>query len=229
MGSYSASVGLTARVGRDCASPGRGAKGCAVHAGGHLCKASSVPGAEPCRAAQARPIMALSRHPARTRQTGEAVTTVANALDVAAYIVAELGEPVTAMKLQKLVYYSYAWHLVWEERPLFADRIEAWANGPVVPSLYDLHKGSFTVGPGSFPGGDPGRLAKAERDSVNAVVEAYGGKSAHELSELTHREAPWRLARERAGLTAGERGRAPITDADMFEYYDGLTAAATEA
>lgn len=43
---------------------------------------------------------------------------MANVLDVAAYVLAKRG-PMTAMKLQKLVYYSQAWHLVWDEEPLF--------------------------------------------------------------------------------------------------------------
>ena len=36
-----------------------------------------------------------------------------SALDVAKYILKEHGE-MTAMKLQKLVYYCQAWSLVWE-------------------------------------------------------------------------------------------------------------------
>ena len=64
--------------------------------------------------------------------------------DVAAAILEREG-PMTAMKLQKLVYYCQAWHLVWDEEPLFPERIEAWANGPVVHALYDKHRGSFTV------------------------------------------------------------------------------------
>jgi uncharacterized phage-associated protein len=63
-------------------------------------------------------------------------------LDVAAYIVQKLG-PLTAMKLQKLVYYSQAWSLVWDEKPLFRERVEAWANGPVVRRLFEVHKGQF--------------------------------------------------------------------------------------
>ncbi len=62
---------------------------------------------------------------------------MAQVADVAAYILEKCG-PMTAMKLQKLVYYSQAWHLVWTEKPLFDNRIEAWANGPVVWELYDL-------------------------------------------------------------------------------------------
>jgi len=38
--------------------------------------------------------------------------------DVAAYIIFRLRS-VDAMKLQKLLYYSQAWSLVWDSRPLF--------------------------------------------------------------------------------------------------------------
>ena len=43
----------------------------------------------------------------------------------------------TAMKLQKLVSYAQACSLVWDDKPLFAERIEAWANGPVAPALHE--------------------------------------------------------------------------------------------
>jgi uncharacterized phage-associated protein len=59
---------------------------------------------------------------------------MASAHDVAAYILSRQGR-MTAMKLQKLVYYSQAWSVVWDERPLFPEKIEAWANGPVVRDL----------------------------------------------------------------------------------------------
>ena len=59
--------------------------------------------------------------------TGE--NSKVNVLDIAAYILCKQGA-MTAMKLQKLVYYSQAWSLVWDDKPLFRERIEAWANGP---------------------------------------------------------------------------------------------------
>ena len=37
------------------------------------------------------------------------------AIDVADYILQEHGA-MSAMKLQKLVYYAQAWHLVWEDK-----------------------------------------------------------------------------------------------------------------
>ncbi len=142
---------------------------------------------------------------------------MASADDVAAYILRERGE-MTAMKLQKLVYYSQAWSLVWDERPLFEARIEAWANGPVVPSLYQKHKGLFKVS--SWPDGDPEKLSVIQRETVDSVLEFYGGKSSQWLSDLTHREDPWRDARR--NLAPGERGAEEITPAAMAEYYGSL-------
>jgi uncharacterized phage-associated protein len=43
------------------------------------------------------------------------------------------------------MYYAQAWHIVWEEEPLFADDFQAWANGPVIPALYAAHRGMFQV------------------------------------------------------------------------------------
>ena len=60
-----------------------------------------------------------------------------SAHDVAAYILRKQG-PLSAMKLQKLVYYAQAWSTVWDDQPLFSEAVEAWANGPVVRELYDV-------------------------------------------------------------------------------------------
>jgi uncharacterized phage-associated protein len=146
---------------------------------------------------------------------------MANVKDVAAYILQKRG-PMTAMKLQKLCYYAHAWQLVWEERPLFASRIEAWANGPVIVDLYRLHRGRLRLTSGDIPG-NPRRLDAGEHESIDIVLNFYGDMSAHELSELTHREPPWHDARKAAGLSEFDRGNALITDAAIFEYYDGLT------
>jgi uncharacterized phage-associated protein len=137
--------------------------------------------------------------------------------DVAAYILEKQGQ-MTTWKLQKLVYYSQAWSLVWDERPMFPERIEAWANGPVSPDLYNLHRGSFLIQ--KIAGGNPRSLDKDACDTVNAVLEHYGDKPSQWLSDLTHREAPWREARR--GLADGERGNVEITHGAMADYYGNL-------
>lgn len=151
---------------------------------------------------------------------------MATVFDVASYILAKLGEqaklPVTTWKLQKLVYYSQAWSAVWSDEPLFNDRIEAWANGPVSPDLYAAHKGQFQIS--TLPVGDFNRLTDDERESIDIVLEHYGPKSAQYLSELTHAEQPWIAARE--GLAPGERGSNEITVESMVEYYGSISDAA---
>jgi len=142
---------------------------------------------------------------------------MATAHDVAAYILRKLGK-MTTMKLQKLVYYSQAWSLVWDEKPLFKNRIEAWANGPVIPDLYEVHRGKFAIA--SWPKGDPKKLTKNQMDTVEAVIEFYGVKSSQWLSALSHQEKPWRDARE--GIAPGGFCNAEITQASMAEYYDSL-------
>lgn len=136
--------------------------------------------------------------------------------DVAAYIVAKQA-PLSAMKMQKLVYYSQAWHLVWDEVPLFDSRIEAWMNGPVVYDLYDKHRGLFTI---TTWNGDPGGLSESERETIDVVLEFYGKLSPRELSELTHQERPWQEARE--GLAPTQRGSRTINLETMQEFYTGL-------
>ena len=120
------------------------------------------------------------------------------------------------MKLQKLVYYSQAWSLVWDEQPLFAEKIRAWANGPVVPELFFAHQGEFKVS--AEPKGDRKALSKDERDTVDAVLKHYSDKDGHWLSTLTHEEK--RKARE--GLMDGERGNVEITLGSMAEYYSSI-------
>lgn len=137
--------------------------------------------------------------------------------DVAAALIERVG-PMPAMKLQKLVYYCQAWHLVWEGKALFSASTQAWANGPVVPMLYRQHRGDFWVQ--DWPSGDRNALRQSEVSTVEAIVGHYGDKEASWLSDLTHREDPWRDAR--AGQAPGERGHTLITTSAMFDYYSQL-------
>jgi uncharacterized phage-associated protein len=142
---------------------------------------------------------------------------MASAHDVAQYILERQG-PMSAMKLQKLVYYSQAWNLVWQGRELFPEVVEAWANGPVVRDLYSVHRGYFQVS--RWPCGSSSRLSQAERSTVEGVLHFYGPKEADWLSDLTHKERPWLDARK--GLNPGERSTREITPEAMASYYGSL-------
>ncbi len=143
---------------------------------------------------------------------------MANVLDVACYILQKQGQ-ITTWKLQKLCFYAQAWSLVWNNKPLFDSRIEAWANGPVIPDLYNRHRGAYCI---SEIDGNSSNLTKDQREIIDLTLGVYGDKEPTWLSELTHSEAPWLNARKRAGLGPGERGDSEITLDDMEEYYTGL-------
>lgn len=144
---------------------------------------------------------------------------MANVFDVASYILSKKKQ-VTTVKLQKLVYYCQAWGLVWDEQALFSEQIQAWANGPVVPALFAAHKGKFIVNRSDFPQGDPSSLTEEAKETIDNVLNYYGGKSAQWLVDLTHLEDPWREARGDCGC--GDSCTNEITPGSMLEYYSGL-------
>ena len=143
---------------------------------------------------------------------------MANVFDVAAYILKKCG-PMSAMKLQKLCYYSQAWSLVWDDETLFNENIEAWINGPVVPALYSKHKGVFKIFP-EIIGGNPENLSLSQKETIDAVCDTYFNFNAQQLSDLTHSETPYINARK--GLNPFQRGHKIITLEDMSEYYSSL-------
>lgn len=137
--------------------------------------------------------------------------------DVAEYIVRKLGE-LTTMKLHKLLYYCQAWSLVWDEKSLFQEEIEAWANGPVVRELFSYHRGEYSIVNISI--GNPNVLNSKQIETIDSVLNYYGDKSAQWLIELTHLEEPWKQARK--GLHQTERGSRIITYEAMTNYYSSL-------
>ncbi len=142
---------------------------------------------------------------------------MASVRDVAGYTLSITGK-ITTWKLQKLVYYSQAWQLVWDEDLLFEEEIEAWANGPVCPRLYQIHKGNFFIS--TVRKAESNRLSNDQRETIDIVVDYYGKYSGQQLSDLTHSELPWQQARK--GIPSRERGDSVITLESMAEYYGSL-------
>ncbi len=149
--------------------------------------------------------------------------------DIAMYYLlrsAEDGDLITPLKMQKLVYYAYAWTLVLNEKCLFQEQMEAWANGPVIPSLYAQLKpyGASPIGI-EFAGVSTQRvfeklsekIAPEIRETLDEVYETYMPKSAFELVVLTHNEKPWIEAR--GGLPATSPSNNPISDTDIKAQY----------
>jgi uncharacterized phage-associated protein len=119
------------------------------------------------------------------------VEKMATALEVAKYIINAF--PVDNLKLQKLLYYSQAVYLVKNNKqPLFADDIEAWDYGPVVPAVYRAYKacGIETIPPHE----DPNTLNLQQMRAVDMTLACFGEMSGVVLINQTHREPPWKEA-----------------------------------
>lgn len=141
---------------------------------------------------------------------------MANVFDVAAYALDKLGRAST-MKLQKIVFYGQAYSLVEYDEPLFADDIQAWANGPVVPKLFGAHRREFVISRGFFSPWEKGALSVRDARTLDHVIALLGEKSGAYLSSLTHSEDPWKRAR--SGIPEGEPSSAVISRDSIKAYY----------
>lgn len=141
---------------------------------------------------------------------------MATVYDVASYILNKKGS-LPVMKLHKLLYYAQAWTLAWYKEPLFIEPIEAWINSPVVPSLYEYHKGQYIIH--EIPG-NVNNLTTNQKDSINKVLDFYSDNSSQWLKDAIHMEEPWIEARK--GLHLSQRGNHEITHTVMINYYGSL-------
>ena len=120
------------------------------------------------------------------------------------------GERLTNLKLQKLLYYQQGFHLAFFGTPLFAEDVEAWMYGPVVPAVYDEYS---AYGSSALPEVKvPVSMSEDEEELFNEVYDAYREFSAIGLMNRTHSERPWLDA------VPHDRGTV-ITQESMMAYF----------
>ncbi len=134
--------------------------------------------------------------------------------DVAKYFLAqaneELGDLISNLKLQKLVYYAQGFYLALNDEVLFPEDIEAWTHGPVVPVLYHIYK---EYNSGAIPSPtdvDFSVYSQDTKDFLDEIYSVFGQFSAWKLRNMTHEEPPWRDVAENAGI---------ISHFSMKEYF----------
>ncbi len=130
--------------------------------------------------------------------------------------------PMSPKKMQKIVYYAYAWFLTLmnEDRNhldnrLFDERPEAWVHGPVFPELYKKYK-SFGYDE-IKESEEPPLLSNDVKDILDDVWGVYGSFSANELESISHQEKPWINARE--NYSRFEPCTCVLSDKDIFDCY----------
>ncbi len=122
------------------------------------------------------------------------------------------GVSLSPMKLQKLVSFAHGWWLALTGRPLIHEQVEAWAFGPVIPSLHRAFR-RFGNGPISETASLPTTMESVDRSETDRTVlpvgfrpeeseslrlfldrvwEIYGKYSAIRLANATHQPGtPW--------------------------------------
>lgn len=135
---------------------------------------------------------------------------------------------ISPLKLQKLLYYIQAWHMVYFDRAmLFNDKPQAWVNGPVYPSIYTRFKAIpiyQELNPQNT--GITNTFEEIENELqldceqlqfLNSIFMYYGVMSHDRLVFLTHSEKPWNEQRE--GLNPFEHSDKELSTDTMYNYY----------
>ncbi len=100
------------------------------------------------------------------------------------------GDLISNRLIQKLVYYAQGIHLALYDEPLFLAEIYAWAQGPVVPSLFSAYPDSGPIPvPENF---DLTSVPEPANRVLDEVWNVYGQYSAWRLREMTQSEPPWK-------------------------------------
>ncbi len=152
---------------------------------------------------------------------------MANVNDVADFFLSK--EPMSQKKLQKLVYYAYAWTLALlndsEESikyRLFDSEIQAWVHGPVCPLLYQEYKRYGWEDIEKIEFYDEDIFQGDILDILNQVWDVYGKYTGNQLEGFTHQEDPWIAAR--GGIPSYASCDTPIDDRVIFKYYNEQAA-----
>lgn len=104
----------------------------------------------------------------------------------------DIGDIISNLALQKLLYYCQGFYLALHDKSLFDEPILAWAYGPVVNSIYEKYRylgANHIEKPVDI---EDFELTEAEKAIISEVHEIYGQFSAWRLMEMTHQEMPWK-------------------------------------
>jgi uncharacterized phage-associated protein len=139
--------------------------------------------------------------------------------------VSKFKKDVSHLKLQKLLYYIEAWHLVSFEEPLFEEDFEAWVHGPVIREVFNHYKEESLLN-NILPSGTlnyniEDYLSEEQVEVINDVLDEYGKQSPYHLECLTHDEFPWKKARR--GYGSSDCCEETISKKTMENFYRELS------
>ena len=127
---------------------------------------------------------------------------------IADYLIANAAGPLTPLQVIKMTYMAHGYSLAILDVPLVEEAVEAWRYGPVIPSVYYsakkyggskitelLYSGIRTDDAGGISNAKrfyEGLVPPQQRAILDGVLDAYGGFSGIELTNMTHvKGSPW--------------------------------------
>ena len=143
--------------------------------------------------------------------------------DVSAFFIAlaqdladmEMGDAMTNLRLQKMLYYAQGWMLKRHGITLFSEPVEAWQYGPVIPVCYNWYKG---FGSNPLKADMPARAAFTA-DEYEVMLDTWDELSKYSTAQLvtmTHEAGtPW----DRVWNHSKER---EITTESIKQYFAAL-------
>lgn len=143
------------------------------------------------------------------------------------------GDTVSHKKLQKLLYYVEAWHLVNFGTSIVDEDFQAWIHGPVIPELYHQLK-DFGFNNLEVINDDEEKTIEQEIEAIiirnnvipesleliSSVLDKYASLSSLQLELLSHSEKPWLEAR--GNCAPHERCTNIISKETMLSFYSAL-------
>lgn len=102
-------------------------------------------------------------------------------------------EKLGIVRLHKLVYFAHGWFLGFEDgKPLVDEALEAWAWGPVFPSLYYRLAGHAGEDISRVMDGSPVVPGGETRDFIEMIWSVYRPLRTIQLSAMAHQKgSPW--------------------------------------
>ena len=108
------------------------------------------------------------------------------------YIMSDTFDDLTNMKINKLLYFAQGYYLRKYGTPLFADGIEAWEHGPVVPEVYFAYKAYGDQPIKDYNSNIIADVSPEAEEVMYDVAREYGRYTASALRNTTHVVgSPW--------------------------------------
>ncbi len=130
--------------------------------------------------------------------------------DCILYVRKDRIQDTTGFDLIKLVYLCHSWSLGIYEMPLITERVEAWAYGPMIPSIYNRFirhinvpiRIDLRVDPmWHDPRLNPNLLTDRQTSLIVSVLDTYGDFNSQSLGAIANQPgSPWDQIRRIYGI-----------------------------